>query len=122
MIRQVDLLCPSGRPEPGSEVIGAYLGDAVSYINPPIPVRTPLPLAVRHLRFAERCAEESCLQWDGIRCGLIEYLATDEDENPDLPKCGIRHRCRWFAQRAGAACSVCSLIVREPIVDHRPPE
>jgi hypothetical protein len=28
----------------------------------------------------------------------------------ELPACGIRERCRWFAQEGSAACAVCPLV------------
>lgn len=66
-------------------------------------------------RFAEPCAESGCAQWAGDRCGLIdEMLSTSAAPQPVqiLPRCGIRHSCRWFAQRGAAACDICPLVVR----------
>lgn len=110
----------------GSTLLGIVGPDGqLGYVTPPMEIdrefverahrgRTP----ESRFRFAEPCAESGCAQWTGERCGLIdEMLATPrQSAGPQpvtiLPRCGIRHTCRWFAQRGPAACHICPLVVR----------
>jgi hypothetical protein len=125
--------CPSGRCREGSVLVGVVGPDGrLGYVSPALPIdaefveqaqsgRTP----ESRFRFGEPCAEGSCAQWAGDRCGLIDELAassrataaTSEPRSAPLPRCGIRPTCRWFRQRGPDACAICPLVVhtrREP--------
>lgn len=123
--------CPSGPPEPGSAILGFVVAPGqVAYLTPAIPVTPELieslhadeiPIENR-VRFSCECREHQCIQWTvgasaGGRCGLVDRaveafaIAKDLD---DLPACGIRATCRWFAQHKRKACAACPEIVRKP--------
>jgi hypothetical protein len=122
--------CPSGPAETGSVVLGVIAARGhVAYISPNIPVTSRLldnfsqhgVLAENRIRFASRCIKHECIQWkeqdnaQAGRCGLIDHAigSLKVEAGPDtLPDCGIRGTCRWFAQHAVKACTVCPEIIR----------
>ena len=122
--------CPSGPAEPGSVLLGMVVGPGqVAYLSPSIPVTSELlaeleqdgiPIENR-MRFACTCMEHRCRQWNGDagggRCGLadraIAALSITEGLE-DLPNCGIRSTCRWFAQHRAKACAACPEVIRRP--------
>ena len=102
----------------------------VAYLAPNVPVTAEMLEALNsegvavenRLRFACACREHQCRQWAGGpgeqgRCGLVEHaveaLAIDIGLD-DLPNCGIRPTCRWFAQQGRKACAACPEILRRP--------
>jgi hypothetical protein len=125
--------CPSAPAELGSVVLGVVVGPGqVAYLAPSVPVTPELldglkesgvPIENR-MRFACACREHQCKQWsggagEGGHCGLvdraIEALGITE-ELGDLPNCGIRSTCRWFAQHRRKACAACPEVIRRPAV------
>jgi hypothetical protein len=122
--------CPSAPPEPGSALFGMVAAKGqVAYITPNIPVtdellvilgQSGIPIENR-LRFSGACMEHLCVQWEGGagsgRCGLIDQ-ALDvfriESGAEELPQCGIRQSCRWFAQHSRKACAACPEVIRRP--------
>ena len=65
-------------------------------------------------RFAEPCAQRSCANWADDRCGLVGDLRAElapVTTGSDLPACGIRARCVWFAQEGRDACAICPQVV-----------
>lgn len=123
--------CPSAPAEVGSVVLGVVIAQGqVAYLTPNVPVTTELleelhghgiPVENR-MRFACACREHGCQQWDGApgaggRCGLVDRAVTTlaiDDGLKDLPACGIRATCRWFAQHQRRACAACPEIIRRP--------
>jgi hypothetical protein len=116
--------CPSGRCANGALLIGVVGPDGtVRYLGGPAPVDEDFVRAANQgrnpqsrFRFAEPCAKSSCQNWSGHECNLIGDLLEDApksliDEAQVLPRCGIRDRCVWFAQRGRPACAVCPLVV-----------
>jgi hypothetical protein len=121
-------LCPSGRCVDGAILLGVVDADGVvGYITPQLVVdqdfverahagRAPQ----QRFRFSEPCQQSACLQWAGGRCTLIDRaLAVERSPGVDeaqasLPKCSIRARCRWFAQRGREACKICPLVITKP--------
>lgn len=121
--------CPSAPAEPGSAVLGVVVAPGqVAYLAPSIPVTPELLEGLKakgvpvenRMRFSCACQEHRCKQWtggagEGGRCGLVERaveaLAIVEEPN-DLPNCGIRSTCRWFAQHQRKACAACPEIIR----------
>jgi hypothetical protein len=122
--------CPSAPAELGSIVLGVVVAPGqVAYLAPSVPVTLELldglkesgvPIENR-MRFACACREHQCKQWSGAgeggHCGLVDRavaaLAITEGLE-DLPNCGIRSTCRWFAQHQRKACAACPEIIRRP--------
>ena len=75
----------------------------------------PVPPEQR-FRFTNKCIEGACGQWTGNSCGVAERVVNFLDQIPAdaaLPACGIRVRCRWFAERGADACKMCPYILTE---------
>ena len=115
-------VCPSGRCRPGSYLLAIRTDEGLGYVVPPLPVTEEFVELVetngggaeQRFRFTERCIEQGCGQWSDGGCGIIEQLlVTAVGKNSELPACGIRGRCRWFAQRGGDACAVCPHVVTD---------
>lgn len=126
-------LCPSGRCLPGNLVIGVVDERAsITFLGIPQRIDEEFVSAARtttvppeaRLRFAEECVEGRCAQWDGDGCGLARRARarsmnppitdTAQNEASDqvpLPRCGIRHSCRWWAQEGRAACATCVWVI-----------
>jgi hypothetical protein len=119
-----ELLCPGGRCEPGSLLLGVVGHDgAVGYIRPPLDLDEVFLDRARagrnpraRFRFAESCTMGACAHWSGEGCGLVEGIVnspTDCDRSDGLPRCGIRPRCRWHAEQGRDACFACRFVVTE---------
>jgi hypothetical protein len=116
-------LCPSARADaPHAVLIGVVGGNPdepyVRQLEHPVPVTDALleataPLEpTRVLRIAAICIGESCRHFSDGQCDFAAKVATMLPEVTDsLPACGIRHRCRWFAQEGAAACRRCPQVV-----------
>ncbi len=116
--------CPSARAEPGAVLLGV-----IGAHGRMKPLRTAMAVdadfvarAARagppeaRMRFANACVKGGCAQWTGLHCGVIERVLTHLGTPPapeTLPPCLIRATCRWFAERGGAACGVCDLVVTD---------
>jgi hypothetical protein len=121
MKRDEKLLCPSYKCVSGARLIGILQGSgSVAFLGSPLPVDRRFvenaaqgrPAELR-FRFAGACAQCRCANWQNHSCGVAAKLAPVEaDAAVELPNCGIRPRCRWFAERGAAACAVCPEIVR----------
>ena len=127
--------CPSARAEPGAVLLGIIgPGQRVAYVAPELRIDDAfVDIAQRggrrpeqRFRFAATCVEQHCQQWTGARCRVIDDVIDEDaaehrgaaaDESSPLPKCAIRRSCRWFAQRAAAACRTCPTIVTDTTVD-----
>lgn len=103
-------------------LIGVRTPAGLGYVTPPLPVDAEFVervaqtggAAEQRFRFSEPCIEHGCQQWTGEACGLIDrLLETGTAAATDLPACGIRSRCRWFAQERERACAVCPLVVTD---------
>jgi hypothetical protein len=99
--------------------------EGLGYVDPPLPitdefmtlVETSGGAAEQRFRFTERCIERGCGQWVGGGCGVIERLLQHPVmTTTPLPACGIRGRCRWYAQRGPDACAVCPYVVTDNAV------
>ena len=115
-------LCPSARCEPDALLIGVVgTSGRVGHLTPAVPVDDSFVTKAREgrapekrFRFAQPCVERQCRHWTGSRCGVIDAaLSRDLESQESLPRCGIRPRCRWFAQSGAAACRVCPLVVTD---------
>jgi len=125
-------LFPSSPSHAATRLIGVVgEGRRVAPVVPAPPVdrdfleaaRPHGPLETR-FRFASPCAENGCRQWTGSGCGVIERVldALAAPQNAEamagskaqgLPRCSIRGRCRWFAQRGPSACFGCRFVVTD---------
>jgi hypothetical protein len=67
-------------------------------------------------RTAAPCVTARCGRWDGRRCEVGAGLAALADGRTPaaLPACGIRARCRWWAEQGAAACRLCPLVRTDP--------
>lgn len=122
------MLCPSARPEMAGSVLFGIVGggeehpDLVAYLKEPQPATAevmalagPLP-ATSVFRFAAECGESACVHFDGADCTLAGRIVDRLPEVVEvLPTCGIRSRCRWWAQEGRAACMRCPMIATTPI-------
>lgn len=121
--------CPSATCKPGATLLGV-IGEngQVGYLTPAITVdeefvekakrgRSPR----KRFRFAGPCVEESCAQWTGSRCGVIDMVLDAVEtldqapprEDGELPRCAIRSSCRWFAQEGTTACAACPFVITD---------
>jgi hypothetical protein len=114
-------LCPSHKCVSGSQLIGIVQADgSVAFLGNPQPVDQQfLAIAARgrapelRFRFANTCAQGACANWAGDCCGIAAQIsAAAETNTQDLPDCGIRPECRWYAERSARACAVCPRVVR----------
>lgn len=126
----MDLLCPSsvGVVDGSAKVFGVVHDDGSSqrthYLSKPV-LLTPDLLGLteavspdRILRVANACVEDACAHFDGNTCRLVNRIR--QNLRPivsELPKCGIRHSCRWWRQEGVEACKRCPQIIRESFTD-----
>jgi hypothetical protein len=121
-------VCPSSTCRPGSVLFGIVLpGGRIAYAANRVVVDEEFVRAAhegrppeQRFRFSSGCIGQSCRQWEGRQCGLIDRLLLEyeRDFGPTmrsrpLPDCPIRPECRWFLQRGGRACEVCSVLVTD---------
>lgn len=120
----VPLLCPSARCSEGAQLLGIVLqnGSIAFAPNQIFIDRGFVQVALRgrapekRFRFANRCLQNACGQWNTDRCGVADRLVDElipVGNAPGLPGCGIRQSCRWFHQRGEAACRICPEIVTD---------
>jgi len=103
----------------GAVLIGIQSEEALGFVTPALPLDEDFVTRVtaegrpeQRFRFAEPCLERGCRQWTGSACGVIERIGFGEAPAV-LPACGIRARCRWFAQQGPAACGICPYVVTD---------
>lgn len=119
------MLCPSAQPETaGALAIGVvdHTGSKpeVAYLERPLVVSEELLRSTRPLRptevlrFAASCQTSACAHWNGAVCNLATRIVTMlPPATSTLPKCNIRHDCRWYAQEGRAACARCPQVVTQ---------
>ena len=125
MTGEQERMCPSTSVENSTVFLGMITpARKVAYVTPQIPidsVRDTLDDTAgeleRRYRFAGPCVTSKCGFWTGRHCGLgaklVESYQDTGGPSLDLPRCSIRHDCRWFAEQGPAACSPCSYVVTE---------
>lgn len=114
-------MCPSGRCRSGALLIGIVGPDRIGYVSPPLPIdaafvaqATGTSSPEKSFRFAEPCIEAGCAQWTGRQCGVAARLVDSNGaDEAELPGCGIRANCRWFAEHAARACAACPFVVTD---------
>ena len=116
--------CPSAFCHEGALLLGVMTaGGTLAYVRPPTRVDSDFVARAEAMgrpesrfRFSAPCIEAGCAQWTGDGCAVVDNVL--EEETPvqgstELPRCGIRSTCRWYAQRGAAACAVCPLVVAD---------
>lgn len=122
-LQEAELSCPSAQPDmQDARIFGVIAGTPaeprVAYLKKKAQV-TPEMLGelgdvdpTRVFRYAARCENGRCAQYEDGRCSLaqriVRHLAPVVAE---LPSCQIRDTCRWFAEESGAACLRCPQVV-----------
>lgn len=116
------LSCPSYVAKPGADLFGIvgrngeleYLPATISIDKTFVEEAQKGRLPESRFRFAGKCIQNACLQWEAGKCGLIEKVIQLNRQKPEfeVQKCAIRSTCRWFAQEHERACASCSEIFR----------
>ena len=117
------LSCPSAQPDmQDARIFGVIAGTPaeprVAYLKRKAQV-TPQMLEqldgldpTQVFRYAARCENGRCAQYEGGRCSLAQRIvALLPPVVSDLPSCQIRDTCRWFAEEGGASCVRCPQVV-----------
>lgn len=120
---ETPLMCPSAQPDMAdARIFGVVAGTAeeprLAYLKRDAVVSEEMLERLGDLqptqvfRYAARCEESACAQFDKGCCSLgkriAERLAPVTDS---LPSCQIRQGCRWFAEIGGAACLRCPQVL-----------
>jgi len=108
----VGIVLPNGRI--------AYAADRVEVNNEFVRIAHEGRPPEQRFRFSTPCMQHTCAQWNGVECGLIDRLLAEFESQfglpvaaDPLPACPIREECRWFRQRSGLACTVCTYVVTD---------
>lgn len=117
-------LCPSAEPSDEAYIFGVVgKGRETSYFSDPVPLDDNLISKLssktdvgRRFRISAACEPSRCGNWTNRGCrlaaaalNLSQSMATPEE----VVLCGIRERCRWYAQVGSRACQVCRFVVRD---------
>ena len=115
--------CPSSVPLPKSKLIGVLneKTNRMEILPEPVPIDEDIQRELERfgekkmktVRLTNTCAMKGCGQWDGSKCSLIGNILEKIEEKKrekNLPECGIRNTCRWYAQEKEEACKVCTLV------------
>lgn len=125
MTNSNDKQCPSNKCKTGSKLLGIRQENGTIAILPqPLHINEQFIESVsanamapeQRFRFVNKCVEKGCSQWDGKGCGVINRVVSHLNDLPsisEIPKCGIRDRCRWFSQHSFNACKVCRFVITE---------
>ncbi|REA63302.1 hypothetical protein DSL64_06730 [Dyadobacter luteus] len=124
------LLCPSYVSKPGAKLFGIqnsegkidYLKETITIDQTFVDTAQQGRTAEERFRFAGKCIEKGCHQWNDSahQCGLVSAII-ERMNSPlsDAPQhCPIRNRCRWFEQRGMEACANCNDVIRNLEVHH----
>ena len=116
--------CPSAFCQEGALLLGVMTASGtLAYVRPPTRVDADFVARAKAMgrpesrfRFSAPCIEAGCPQWTGDGCAVVDKVLEEEtpvEASGQLPRCGIRSTCRWYAQRGAAACAVCPLVVAD---------
>lgn len=124
------LLCPSYVSKPGAKLFGIQNSNGkIDYLQHPITIDETFVdtakmgrAAEERFRFAGKCVEKGCHQWNTTshECGLVGAIIQRMNEplsNAPL-HCPIRSRCRWFAQKGMQAYANCNDVIRNLEIHH----
>ena len=125
MKRKTEIMCPAHRCKSGSQLLGIRQDNGVIAILPQTlsidesfikKVKKHPVSPERRFRFANKCIEGGCKQWDGEGCSVANKIIRYLNELPSIdtiPSCSIRSTCRWYIQEGNNACKVCVFVVTE---------
>ena len=121
--RAAPLSCPSAQPDMvDARIFGVVAGTAdaprVAYLKAEAAITDEMLGALGELeptqvfRYAARCEESRCAQFDNGCCSLGKRIAEQLSEVTDaLPSCLIRPTCRWYAEVGRPACLRCPQVM-----------
>jgi hypothetical protein len=109
-------MCPSSSPDVATVMIGVRRpGRSPELLDAPMTVPDEIRTATwagRHVRFAGPCHASACDHWDE-GCSLGRHIAEEGSGRAELASpCGIRDRCRWFAENGPLVCGPCGSVMR----------
>ncbi len=110
--------CPSSPLHRRANVLGLVRRSGrVQFLGDPLPVNEEfIQIAVKgrsvgqRFRFSGPCLKCCCAQWQDGGCSVaVETMSRAQPEavTSELPECGIRATCRWFAQEGATICRAC---------------
>ena len=117
------LSCPSAQPDMAdARIFGIVAGTAeeprVAYLKAEAAVTDEMLESLGDLkptqvfRYAARCEESRCAQFDKGCCSLGRRIADQLPKVTDtLPSCQIRATCRWYAEIGREACLRCPQVM-----------
>jgi hypothetical protein len=117
------LSCPSAQPDmQDAHIFGVVAGTPaqprVAYLKRKAEITDELLGQIgdidptRVFRYAARCENGRCAQYEGGRCSLAQRIVSVLPPVVDaLPSCQIRDTCRWFAEEGREACLRCPQVV-----------
>lgn len=120
-----EYLCPSFSSQKDAKLLGVLNKDGIIDILPrPLEIHDEFAKKCHEngfrpeemYRFVGLCARSNCSNWHNNNCSVatrIAKVAMEEKLEKDLPVCGIRPSCRWFAQEQSNACRICRFIVTD---------
>ena len=119
-------ICPSSNAREGNYLIGVVAADhTVTMLSTPIRIdanfvaKAPLTgTPEKRFRFAGKCVQHGCKQWDGTKCGVIALVSEMNrhiEAAGSLKPCQIRTKCRWFSQEGAKACELCTFVVTDSV-------
>lgn len=119
------LVCPSYQCKPGTDLFGIVDGfGKVKYLYNVVYVDSEfVSIANRasnippefRFRFAGRCVECACSNWDveGENCNLIvEAISRFPRSAGEKFRCAISNKCRWKFEHDIEACAICENVKR----------
>lgn len=123
------MFCPSSPVKHGATLLGIYnQNGTLEFLEDQLTIDQEFiesaqqgrPLSQR-FRFANTCAQKGCNNWNGQKCTVYDQikdiLTKTEILDFELPKCSIRHECRWFLQEGSKACFICPKVHTEFMMD-----
>ena len=115
--------CPSSMPSSKNKLLGILdeKTNRIEILPEPIEIDADIQKeldrfgenTLKTVRLTNTCATKACGQWDGGKCSLIGNILERIEEKKrekNLPECGLRPSCRWYAQEKEEACKVCTLV------------
>ena len=121
--RAAPLSCPSAQPDMAeARIFGIVAGSAqaprIAYLKAEAKVTDEMMEGLsgleptRVFRYAARCEESRCAQFDKGCCSLGRRIAEMLPEVTEaLPSCQIRPTCRWYAEIGRPACLRCPQVM-----------
>lgn len=87
-----------------------FLGEPLPVNEEFIQIATKGRSVGQRFRFAGPCLKAGCAQWRDGGCSVAAETMTRAQTTAapaQLPDCGIRASCRWYAQEGAVICTAC---------------